>query len=519
MLIVESRNAIVLKPDNAAQITSCIPSARPFNYKGQKLLYIPHNLDETKVLRNLGISVPSPMGYQYNWPRAQGKYAPFVHQRATSEFLTFHQRAAILNAPRTGKTNSCLWSADYLMHQKLVRKVLVVCPLSTMDMVWAAEIFSSFWWRKAVVLYGDKARRLKLLQQEADFYIVNHDGFAIIKDSLPSDVDLVIYDEAAVLRNPSTIRFRQFYNFMDTHPAMRLWLLTGTPTPNEPTDAWSLCKLLGSSGLPRYTLFREQVMMKIAMWTWKPRPGSEQVVSQFLQPSIRYTREECFDLPPTTYETRQCELTPVQKKLFMAMMRQLATEVKGQQVTAVNEASKVQKLLQILLGGVYTDAGGTVTVDCAPRIDIIREVVEECSEKVIVFVPFTAALHGIAEALGKHFKVAVVNGSVSKNQRNEIFKSFVKDPHLRVLVADARCMQHGLDMTPATTIIWAGPTNSNETYEQACDRIKGPKQLLKTQIVHIEATEIERRAFKRLRDRQSMQGLLLDIIQNQAELI
>jgi len=519
MLIVESRRAIVLKPDNAAQITSCIPSARPFQYKGQGLLYIPHNLDETKVLRNLGISVPSPMGYQYNWPKAQGKYNPFAHQRVTSEFLTYHQRAAILNAPRTGKTNSCLWTADYLMHQKLVRKVLIVCPMSTMDMVWAAEIFTSFWWRKGVVLYGDRARRLKLLQQPADFYVVNHDGFSIIKDSLPDDIDLVIYDEAAVLRNPSTIRFRHFHNFMDEHPDLRLWLLTGTPTPNEPTDAWALCKLLKAPGLPRHTLFREQVMMKIAMWTWKPRPGAEQIVSQYLQPSIRYTREDCFDLPDTMYETRQCDLTPMQKKMFLSMMRQLVTEVKGQQITAVNEASKVQKLLQILLGGVYTDDGGTVPVDCSPRIDVIREVIEECSEKVLIFVPFTAALHSIAEALSKHFKVAVVNGAVSRNQRNLIFKSFVDDKNLRVLVADARCMQHGLDMTPATTIIWAGPTNSNETYEQANDRIKGPKQLLKTQIIHIEATEVERRAFKRLRDRQSMQGLLLELIENQEEFL
>ena len=508
-----------MKVTNPAQILSCIPTAKEFEFKGQRLLYVPHKLDETKVLRNLGAAVPSPMGYYYRWPKLQNKYDPFAHQRITSEFLTYHRRAAILNEPRTGKTGSCLWTADYLIEQKVIRKVLVVCPLSTIDIVWGAEIFNSFWWRRSVTLYGDRARRLKLLATDADFYIVNHDGFSIIRENLPKDIDLIIYDEAAVMRNPSTNRFRQFNKFMVEHPEIRLWMLTGTPTPNEPTDAWSLCKLLCAPGLPRYTLFREQVMMKVAMWTWRPRPGSEQIVGQFLQPSIRYTRDDCFDLPDTTYETRQCELSSAQKKAYAAMLKQLAVEIKGQQITAVNEASKIQKLLQILLGVVYTDKGESAFIDCESRIAVIREVIEECSEKVVVFVPFTGALHGLARALSRDFTVAVVNGEVTKNQRTVIFRNFMEDKNPRVIVADARTMQHGLDLSAATTIVWAGPTNSNETYGQACDRIKGPKQKHKTSIVHIEATETERKIYRRLRDRQSMQGLLLDIIQNQEEVL
>jgi SNF2 family DNA or RNA helicase len=83
------------------------------------------------------------------------------------------------------------------------------------------------------------------------------------------------------------------------------------------------------------------------------------------------------------------------------------------------------------------------------------------------------------------------------------------------LVADARTMSHGLDLSSATTTIWAAPPNSNETYEQANARIMGPKQKHKTAIVHIEATPLERRMYQRLKDKQSLQGLLLDVIQQQ----
>jgi SNF2 family DNA or RNA helicase len=301
---------------------------------------------------------------------------------------------------------------------------------------------------------------------------------------------------------------------MGTRPAMLLWLLTGTPTPNEPTDAWALCKLLGQ-GVPRYALFREQVMQKVGQWSWQPRPEAELIVQQVLQPSIRFSRDDCFDLPDTIYETRQCELHPEQVKLYKKMVKELVVEVGSQQITAVNEANKVQKLLQILLGVVYDTAGERAFIDCEPRIAVIREIIEECNEKVIVFVPFTGALEDIADKLAKDFKVAVVNGSVPKHARDTIFQQFARPDGIRVLVADARTMSHGLDLSSATTIIWAAPTNSNETYEQANARIMGPRQKHKTAIVHIEATAIERKIYQRLKDKQSLQGLLLDVIQQQ----
>lgn len=516
MLVVPQHRALVVKATRPEQILACIPQAKLFPYQGATdLVYVPHELDTVKVLRNMGARAPSPINYYYKYPLAEGRHEPFAHQKVTSEFLTLHKRCAVLNAPRTGKTLSCLWSADYLMAAGLIRKVLIVSPLSTLERVWGDAIFLTFFHRRMVVLYGSAERRKRLLKQPADFYIVNHDGFGIIKDELPDDIDLVIYDEAAVLRNPATRRFKQLHTFIATRPEMRLWLLTGTPTPNEPTDAWALCKLIGSQQIPRYTLFREQVMMKVSQWTWRPRPQAEEIVQRVLQPSIRFSRDDCFDLPATTYETRQCEMHPEQQRLFKKMFKELTAEIGKHQITAVNEAVKVQKLMQILLGVVYDTSGEHAFVNCQPRIAVIKEIIEECQEKVLVFVPFTGALDALAAELGKSFSVAVVNGNVSKTARDLIFQNFTHQKDPRVIVADARTMSHGLDLSAATTTVWAGPTNSNETYEQANARIMGPKQKHKTAIVHIEATPLERKIYQRLKDKQSLQGLLLDIIQQQ----
>lgn len=514
MLVIPQHKAIVLKASNPEQLMACIPGAKLFNHNGTNLISVPHHLDTVRILRNLGAKAPSPINHYYDYPLAEGRFPPFSHQRVTCDFLTSNQKAAVLNAPRTGKTLSCLWAADYLMNEGLIRKVLIISPLSTLERVWGDAVFLTFYHRKAVVLYGAAERRRRLLKTEADFYIVNHDGFGIIAKDLPDDIDLVIYDEAAVLRNPSTTRFKQFHKYIMENPLKWLWLLTGTPTPNEPTDAWALCKLIGQA-IPRYSLFRDQVMMKVGQWSWKARPDSERTVQQWLQPSIRFSRDDCFDLPETVFETRQCELHPEQTKLYKQMLKELVTEVGNKQITAVNEAVKIQKLVQILLGVVYDNAGERAFVDCEPRVAVIREIIEECNEKVIVFVPFTGALDEMAERLSKHFTVAVINGGVPKNARDMIFQSFTNQPNPRVIVADARTMSHGLDLSAATTIIWAAPTNSNETYEQANARIVGPKQKHKTAVVHIEATPLERKIYQRLKDKQSLQGLLLDTIQQQ----
>jgi len=518
MKVLPKYRAIALTASNPDKVTALIPGSRHVNVKGNSVVLVHHGDDEVRVLRNMGVAAPPPIWNYYDYPKYEGRHAPFFHQTATSEFLTLHQRCAVLNSQRTGKTMACLWAADWLMREGKVKQVLIVSPLSTLERVWGDAIFSTFYERTFSVLHGDRKTREKLAKQDVDFYIVNHDGFDIVKDILLPKIDLVIYDEAAVLRNPSAKRFKSFNNFMQRSTA-RLWLLTGTPTPNEPTDAWALSKLLANPNLPRYTYFREMVMEKVGQWAWRPRANSEAIVHQYLQPSIRFSRDDCFDLPETIVETRHCDLTPDQTRLFKQMFREMSMDVKGTEITAVNAAVKIGKLLQLSLGVVLDNAGEEVYVGCEPRIKVILEIIEECDEKVIVFVPFTGSLHAIADAVGKHHSVEIIYGGVTANKRNEIFKNFQHTDSPRVLVADARTMSHGLDLTAATTIIWAAPTYSNEVYEQACARIKGPRQKHKTSIVHIEGSKIEQAVYKRLSDKQHMQDLLLSIIQEQGDVV
>ena len=518
MIVIEKAKALALKLKNPSKVLNTLPTAKPLTVRGTDLVVVPHRLDEVKVLANMGIKAPSPIEHYYDFP---GRYTPYDHQRETAAFLTKIRRGFVLNEIGTGKTQSALWAADYLIEIGAVKRVLIMSPLSTLERVWGDAIYTGFPNRDFVVLHGSAAKRRKLMAVDVDFYIVNHDGFPIIFDDAHDFFDLVIVDEAAVYRNASTQRFKVFNKFLKKNPNVLLWLMTGTPTPNEPTDAWALAKLAESPNLPTsFTKFKDMVMRKIGQWKWIPREEAVDVVKHILQPAVRFTRDECFDLPETIIQTRQAPLSKQQDEVYKQMLKQFITELKQEaadkgRVTAANEAVKAMKLMQIACGVVYDDEGNNIELDYGPRLKAIKEVIEEAGEKIIIFVPLTGALRSLERELSKEWTVGVVNGEVSSKKRNEIFQNFqhAKDPH--ILIAHPGTMSHGLTLTSASTIIWAGPINSNEQYVQANGRVERIGKRTVSNVVHIESTELERKAYKRLQAKQTMQGILLDLIQSE----
>jgi SNF2 family DNA or RNA helicase len=194
------------------------------------------------------------------------------------------------------------------------------------------------------------------------------------------------------------------------------------------------------------------------------------------------------------------------------MLTKLHAEVNGVEITAVNEAVKVMKLVQCAVGAMYDGSGETAFVPATNRLALTEEIIEEAGSKVIVFVPFTGALEAVAKHLAKKYTVEIIQGSTPKGERDRIFREFQHTDNPRVLVAQASAMSHGLTLTAASVIIWFAPVNSLETYEQACARITRPGQKLNQLIVNIEGSPVEKAMYERLQKKGKMQGLLLDLL-------
>jgi len=514
MLVHGETKQIVLNLRNPEMVTTVIPTARKFDLLDTPLVAVRHGLDEVKVLRNLGIDAPSPILTQYDWP---GRFTPFDHQRETAAFLTLNDKAFVLLDIGLGKTLAALWTFHYLKSIGKAKKMIVLASLSTLERAWADEIFRNFFDLKFVVLHGSKARRIRLLEKvDHDIAIINHHGAKVILHELiEAGYDVVCVDEIATFRNAQSGLWKALRSLCAPPHVKRIWGLTGKPTPNDPTDAWAQCRIIAPDRVPRYfNQFRAMVMQQVGPFAWLPRREAPEIVSKAMQPAIHHRRDDCLDLPPCLYITREVPMEKEQVQAYETMKRHMVIEAKEGKIIALNEGVKLSKLLQIACGAAYSD--GTVVVyepGLERRIDEIELLASEAAGKVIVFVPFLSVLGEVAERLRKrgHF-VEQVSGETSKTERDRIFGAFQAPVGPRILVAQPAAMSHGLTLTEANTIIWYSAITSNETYEQANGRITRPGQKRNQLIVELEGSAAERHVFARLRRKQSMQGALLELL-------
>lgn len=470
-------------------------------------------LDETRVLRNLGVKdLTSPITARYDWP---GRHKPFAHQIETASFLTLNPKAFVFNDPGTGKTLSALWAADYLMRLKKVRRCLILCPLSIMHDAWMSGISNSVINRSAIVAHHAQAsRRIEMVQGDYEFVIVNYDGLNLIADEVAIDgrFDLVIVDEANAYKNAGTKRWKSL-NKIVRHDSM-LWMMTGTPSAQSPMDAYGLAKLVNPTGVPKFaTAWRDKVMKKLTQFKWVPKNGAAEAVFSALQPAIRFTKEECTDLPPVLTETREIPLTPQQVKYYKLLKERMVMQASGETITAVNAAAGVSKLLQISAGAAYTDAHEVVEFDCAPRLNVLLEVLEETNRKVIVFAPFRHSIETIHQHLLKHnIGAEVIHGDVSVNKRTDIFKRFQTEPNPRILVIQPQSASHGVTLTAADTVVFYGPVMSVETYLQCIARADRIGQTgTNVTVIHLQGSDIEKRMFAQLEKRVEGHDILLNL--------
>lgn len=489
---------------------------------------LPNSLYNLQLLTWLGQKTLQPMA-GYDWPRRLDLIKqPFYAQRVAANFMALHPRCFNLSDMGVGKTMAALWAADFIMRQVTVGRFrcLIVAPLSTLQRVWADAIFNHLLGRRScVVLHGTPEQRIKLLAEDHDFYITNFDGLAVgapakrLEEGRSffaaleqrADITMAIVDEASAYRDPGTRRHLVARRLVASHPY--LWMMTGTPTPNGPVDAYGLAKLVNNAHGETLTSYRDRVMMKISQFKWVPRAGAMTEARKLLQPAVRFAIEDCMDLPPCTTQQREVEFSPEQAKAYNAMKRDLQVTIKGgRAVTAVNEAVLRMKLIQISCGAVYGPDREVNRIDAAPRINALREVLEQTTSKIVVFAPLTSVLHMLSKELSDWSR-EIVNGSVSLKDRGDIFTRFLKEEHPRILLCDPATMSHGInELVAAQVIVWYAPVDRTELYLQANKRIDRPGQGKPTTIIQLASTPIEREIYRRLAANEGLQGAMLNMV-------
>lgn len=508
-IIVSRANRALLAPPIPA-VTSMFQGA-PALPDGNVLLR--HDLANTKLLRSIGFKLPNPMLTYYDW--TPGGKPPFEIQKKTCEMLTEFTRSYVLSHMGTGKTKAVLWAWDWLNKNGYTGKLLVVAPLSTLNFTWMNEIFETLPHRKAVVLHGrSKKRRLEALGQDVDIYIINHDGVKTIYDELVirKDITTLVLDELAVYRNNS-----------DRSKLMRkmaqsfkwVWGMTGAPMPNAPTDVWAQCRIITPWTAPSSRRHAEGMFMeRLSQFVLVPKKDAVEKAFAMMQPSVRFSLDDVTELPEGHIQTIQVEATEAQTKAYKAIATALQAMVEEKIINAANAGVAINKLLQIAGGWVYTNNPEFVTVDCAPRVAALLDIIEGVENKVIVFAPFTHMLNGLANIIDTIYpkKFVTVDGNTSREKREEAFFRFQNTENPKILLAHPGTISHGLTLTAADTIVWWVPITSLDIYDQANARIRRVGQKNRQLVVHLQTMPVEKKLYRLLNDKQKLQAQFLSLV-------
>lgn len=490
------------------------PQTTPIDVGGDTLYPVKYTLQNVKVAREYGYSVPAPIHYQYKW---SGRYTPLGHQKTTAAFFTMNPRAYCFNGLGSGKTLSSLWAAEYLIQIGEVKRVLIISPLSTVPDAWERTLFNQFPHIKIHVVHGAGKRVLNASPKSFEgvkIFIANHEflrssdrAIFMTKGTLP--IDLLIVDEGASFRTYGTEKAKGLKAL--ARDVKYVWWMTATPTPNEPTDAWMQADIMGTRGSVTLGSFRDSTMFRVAEYVWTARPEAPQQVASLLSPSICFKTEDCIDLPGITYQNRVASMSVEQKKIYTMLSKEAFVELSnGATATALNEGIKANKLLQVSCGMLYTDDSETAEVTAVEKLRIVEEILAEADTPIILFAPYRAVVRHLAEKF-KKYSPEVIMGDVNLSERKRIFDAF-QNGACRLLIAHPRTMSHGITLTTSSCIVWYAPVYSNETYEQANGRIYRQGQTKHCTIIHITSCEIEREIYYRLEHKQKMQGAILNAV-------
>jgi len=209
---------------------------------------------------------------------------------------------------------------------------------------------------------------------------------------------------------------------------------------------------------------------------------------------------------------RDVPLTSQQKKYYDELRKEQLFTADGEEVTAANAAIVMNKLLQISSGAVYSDNKESLAFDISKRYAVLKEVIDESSQKVLVFAPFKHVIRAIKDKLAKDKITAeIISGDVSANKRTDIFKRFQQDDNPRVMIIQPQAAAHGVTLTAANTVVWWGPTSSLEIYAQANARVHRTGQKHPSTVVQLQGSPAERHIYNLLDNRINVHSEIVNL--------
>jgi SNF2 family DNA or RNA helicase len=247
-------------------------------------------------------------------------------------------------------------------------------------------------------------------------------------------------DESTGIKNPDAHRSKVVVRLGRLAAFRRI--LNGNPTPRSPLDLYSQFDFLGPRliGHSSYYSFRARYAV-LQKKNFGPKGRAITIVVGYknveelngvISPhSFRARKSECLDLPPKVYESREVEMTDVQKRMYVELKKKASTEHDGHFITATETIARLVRQQQILCGYGVDENGEKFPVPTNRLTALMGMLEENEGKKVIIWSRFRDDVTRIREAIAALYgerSVVAYMGGVDQREKDEAIDRFQTDP-------------------------------------------------------------------------------------------
>lgn len=417
----------------------------------------------------------------------------YRYQCEGAAWLVRQRNAILADEPGLGKTAQAIAAACEVAGPR--GYIHVVCP--------AGLIVN---WRREIAAFsaGDARWFIESFDMAA-----KHGGY-------DRAIDVLIIDEAHYLKNRNAKRTKAIYGAKCdgigglVSQAGRVYLLTGTPAPNNPAELWTHLRALfpeailsRKTGKPMPYYKFESSYCK----TWMDIAGHKHICGSYntrdlrdrLAPHLMRRRKKnvLTELPPI----RVSELPLV---VSLQQLRDIAVASNAAGFSDLPEDFGIGDLARIT-DHVATLRRLTGLIKVAPIVQWVRDWIEEGGGKIVLFAHHRAVIDELAKA----FPLAARVDGATKDKQGEVDR-FQTDAACPVFLGQIQAAGVGVTLTAASTLVFVESSWSPSDNEQAAMRIHriGQENACDIRFAHI-AGSIDERIQRVCMNKTEMTGSLL----------
>mgnify|MGYP003112517746 FL=1 len=424
------------------------------------------------------------------------KNEPYDHQRAYLQRFWRKPVAALFADMGTGKSFMVINNFSMLYDRGAINSALIIAPKGVyrnwVNLELPKHLPEHILHRTALWLPAPrKAEKAKLetlweVTEDLKILVMNIEALSTPKGVeyatrfVRSTNCFMAIDESTTIKTPTAKRAKNAVKVGKEARFKRI--MTGSPVTRSPLDLFQQCDFLHPECLDStsYYAFRARyavmVEKNMGSHSFKKVVGYrklDELKEKLDRFSYRIRKDQCLDLPEKVYIKREVPLTKEQEKAYSEMKTMALALLKDGMVTTVNALTQLMRLHQIVCGHVKLDDDRVVSVP-SKRIEELLSVIEEASDKVIIWANYRHDIDAIKLALQKEYGMSAVGtyyGDTDDDERARVVKEF-QDPEseLRFFVGNPRTGGYGLTLTAADTVVYYSNSFDLEVRLQSEDR-------------------------------------------------